>query len=313
VTSAAYHWGVAIVTDSDYALVTERCGLLRRDRGVLRLSGTEAADFLQGQVTNDVESLAAGQGCYALLLTHKGRIRTDMRILRTDDGFLLDTDSVGHPILLKTVQTFGLGRDVAHEDETAALAVLSLIGPGARDAVDSPPQREHAFVEGAHGLLVATDVGVDLIVPLAEVEAAVQELGVPEVGEEAAECVRIERGRPRLGIDIGGETIPEEAGLNERAVSFEKGCYVGQETVARLHYKGRPNRHLHGLRLSEPAASGDSVHSGERQVGAVGSTCVSPTHGPIALAILRREVAIGDDVTVGPDAAAGRVVGLPFG
>jgi folate-binding Fe-S cluster repair protein YgfZ len=104
--------------------------------------------------------------------------------------------------------------------------------------------------------------------------------------------------------------IPQEAGLNERAVSFTKGCYVGQETVARLHYRGKPNRHLRGLRLSAPVEPGTPVVAGEREVGRIGSAAVSPRLGPIALAILRREAQPGSTVTIG-DATA-EVVELPF-
>ena len=120
------------------------------------------------------------------------------------------------------------------------------------------------------------------------------------------------RGRPRFGFDFGTDTIPEEAGLNERGVSFTKGCYVGQETVARLHYRGKPNRHLRGLRLSAPAATGDPLRLGEKQVGRLGSVAISPVHGPIALALVRREAAIGDTVTVADGAATAEVVDLPF-
>ena len=106
--------------------------------------------------------------------------------------------------------------------------------------------------------------------------------------------------------------IPQEAGLNERAVSFTKGCYVGQETVARLFYRGKPNRHLRGLRLSEPAASGEALRLGEREVGRLGSSVVSPALGPIALAIVRREAAPGDTVTVGDSGVTATLVELPF-
>jgi folate-binding protein YgfZ len=125
--------------------------------------------------------------------------------------------------------------------------------------------------------------------------------------------VRIESGRPRHGIDFDAETIPQEAGLNERAVSFTKGCYVGQETVARLHYKGKPNRHLRGLKLSEPGQTGDVVVFGEREVGRLGSTAISPVHGPVALALIRREAAPGAEVAVGDDGTKAVVVELPFG
>ena len=150
---------------------------------------------------------------------------------------------------------------------------------------------------------MATDLGVDVIGSRPD---------LPGAGEETAECLRIESGRPRLGFDMGGATIPQEAGLNERAVSFTKGCYVGQETVARLHYKGKPNRHLRGLRLSEPAQHGDPILLGDerKELGTVGSACVSPRHGPIALALVRREAEPGDEVIVGDSAA--KVVDLPF-
>ena len=110
---------------------------------------------------------------------------------------------------------------------------------------------------------------------------------------QAAECLRIESGRPRYGLDLDDTVIPQEAGLNERAVSFTKGCYVGQETVARLHYKGRPNRHLRGLRLSAPAPHGSELRFGGRTVGHLSSAC-SPHLGPIALALVRREAEPGE-------------------
>ena len=144
----------------------------------------------------------------------------------------------------------------------------------------------------------------------AEADAVKTALGVEEVPHEVAEVLRVEAGRPRLGLDMTGETIPEEAGLNERAVSFTKGCYVGQETVARLHYRGKPNRHLRGLRLSEPAERDGPILLGEKEVGRVGSTTVSPTLGPIALALVRREAEPGDTVSV--CGAPAELVELPF-
>jgi folate-binding protein YgfZ len=124
--------------------------------------------------------------------------------------------------------------------------------------------------------------------------------------------VRVEHGRPRYGLDLDDSVIPQEAGLNERAVSFEKGCYVGQETVARLHWRGKPNRHLRGLRLSAPAETGTPLHLGEREVGRLGTVAVSPRFGPIALAIVRREAEPGATVSVGQGGATAEVVALPF-
>jgi folate-binding Fe-S cluster repair protein YgfZ len=107
--------------------------------------------------------------------------------------------------------------------------------------------------------------------------------------------------------------MPAEAGIVEAAVSFTKGCYIGQEPVARLHYKGRPNRRLRGLELSAPAEPGTELRLGERTVGSIGSSCLSPAHGPIALAIVRREAEPGAELAVGEAGVTARVVDLPFG
>jgi folate-binding protein YgfZ len=122
----------------------------------------------------------------------------------------------------------------------------------------------------------------------------------------------VERGRPRYGIDLDDSTMPAEAGLEERAVSFTKGCYVGQETVARLHWKGRPNRHLRGLKLTAPAAAGEVIRYEGREIGHLGSVAESPRLGWIGLALVRREADPGARVEVGEKAAAAEVVALPF-
>ena len=295
-----------MIATSEYELLADSVGQVdRSDRAKFLVRGSEAADFLQGQVSNDVEALAPGTGCYATLLTAKGKLRTDLRILRKDDSFWLDTEAIGHAVLRHMLETYSVGRDVSFEDMTGSRALVSLIGPAAREALDAqPPELEHAFVEGEHGLYVTTHLGVDVIGDPG------LELGVEAVSEETAECIRIESGRPRLGFDMDAETMPQEAGINERAVSFTKGCYVGQETVARLHYKGKPNRHLRGLRLSEPVERGTEILLGEKVVGRVASTCVSPRFGPIALTVLRREAEPGDEVSV--NGATAEVVGLPF-
>jgi folate-binding protein YgfZ len=303
-----------VIQAAEYELLRESAGLVDRSaRGKLRLTGAEAAEFLQGQVTNDVEALAPGSGCYAALLSHKGKVQADMRVLCGDGWIWLDCEPGTQALLERTVRTFGIGRDVHADDVTESEAILSLVGPAAAGALDAePPAEEHSFVTGEHGLYVRTDGGVDVICPAADAEAVRLALGVEDVSEEAAECLRIESGRPRFGRDFGTDTIPEEAGLNERAVSFTKGCYVGQETVARLHYKGKPNRRLRGLRLSEPVATGQALRLGDRQVGTVGSVAVSPVHGPIALAVVRREAGPGDELSVDGSAATAEVLEPPF-
>jgi folate-binding protein YgfZ len=301
-----------VIATSEYELVTESAGLVERPaRAMFVVRGGEAADFLQGQISNDVEALVPGQGCYATILNHKGKLRTDLRVLRGADFYWLDTDAIGHAVLSHMLRTYTVGREVRWEDVGEGHALLSLIGPAADELVDEPPAAdEHAFVDTGGGLNVRTDLGIDLICSTARAEQLRAELEVEQVSEEVAECLRIESGRPRLGFDMDAETIPEEAGINERAVDFEKGCYVGQETVARLHYKGKPNRHLRGLLLSEPAERRSEILLGEKVVGRVGSASVSPRLGPIALALVRREAAPGDTVRI--DGAEARVAELPF-
>jgi folate-binding protein YgfZ len=301
-----------MIVTSEYELLPEAAGFVdRSERAKFVVRGGEAVDFLQGQVSNDVEALAPGTGCYATILNHKGKLRTDLRIVRGEDFLWIDTEAIGHAVVRHMLDTYALGRDVQWEDVTEDHAILSLIGPAADDLADhAPPAAEHSFTDSGAGLWVRTDLGLDVLCGVRRAHELRAELGVEPVSEDAAECLRIESGRPRLGFDMDSETIPQEAGINERAVDFEKGCYVGQETVARLHWKGKPNRHLRGLRLSEPVERRTDILLGEKVVGRVSSTCVSPRLGPIALALVRREAAPGDTVRVG--AAEAEVVELPF-
>jgi len=316
---------MAVTADTlaaDHRALTEACGLVdRSERGKLALTGPDAKAFLHGQVTNDIEALEPGRGCYAAFLTHKGKMLGDLRVLDVGDELLLDTERATLQELFNMIRRFKLGSDVELHKRTLELSLLSLAGPDARRVAgaDGLGSREHdnvrAEIAGTPVVLVATDVGVDVFAPADatdSVRAALEAAGAAPVTEEAAETLRVERGRPRYGVDLDDGTIPQEAGLNERAVSFTKGCYVGQETVARLFYRGKPNRHLRGLRLSAAAATGDALRLGEKEVGRIGSVALSPTHGPIALAIVRREAAPGDTLAVGEDGTTAEVVDLPF-
>lgn len=308
---------------SEYRVLREGVGLLDRSgRAQLEVLGPDALDYLQGQVTNDVEALSPGNGCYAALLNPKGRLLADMRVLlRSPNELWLDAEAEVHDSLFAKLDMYRIGRRVELIDCTDKRAVLSLIGPAARRAlaVDAPVI-EHASIElemdDIRGLLVTTDVGFDLIVSADEraiAAAMLSERGAVAVSEEAAEIVRVESGRPRYGKDMTDANLPAEVGLEQRAVSFTKGCYVGQEPVARMHYRGHPNRHLRGLELSAPVAPREVVVRGGKEVGRVTSSCVSPALGPIALAIVRREVEPGQEVMVGTGEARGVVLELPFG
>ena len=317
---------MAVTADTlaaDHRALTEACGLVdRSERGKLALTGPEAKAFLHGQVTNDIEGLEPGRGCYAAFLTHKGKMLGDMRVLDLGDELLLDTERATLQELFNMIRRFKLGSDVELHKRTLEMGLLSLVGPDARRVAgadgaraERARQRARRDRRARRSCSSATDVGVDVFAPAETtdaVRAALEAAGAVPVTEEAAETLRVEHGRPRYGVDLDDGTIPQEAGLNERAVSFTKGCYVGQETVARLFYRGKPNRHLRGLRLSAPAATGDALRLGEKEVGRVGSVALSPTYGPIALAIVRREAAPGDTLAVGEDGATAEVVALPF-
>ncbi|HWX45120.1 MAG TPA: glycine cleavage T C-terminal barrel domain-containing protein [Solirubrobacteraceae bacterium] len=354
----------------DYRALTERCGLVdRSERGKLALTGPGAVEFLNGQVTNELADLRPGEGRYAAFLTNKGKMLGDLRILAVGldrdeppSELLLDTERMALQALFDMIRRYRVGYEVDLHKRTLECGLLSLIGPHSHEvaqrATDRPgigqpdqpiPEAEHlhlaAHIAEAPVRLIATADGVDALCDATDIDVvrnALLDAGAHPASEAAAEIVRVERGRPRYGLDLDNGVIPQEAGLNERAVSFTKGCYVGQETVARLHYRGKPNRHLRGLRLSRPApptgpslpatpgeelrlsrpapptgpslpaAPGEELRLGERPVGHLASVVDSPRLGPIALALVRREAAPGDTVAVGEHGVSAEVAELPF-
>ncbi len=335
---------------AEYATLTDSCGLVdRSERGKLALTGAGAVEFLNGQVTNELVGLNPGEGCYAAFLTHKGKMLGDLRILAVSDSeqaqsagsgprhddkatqepseLLLDSERCALQALFDMIRRFKVGYDVELHKRTLESSLLSLVGPDAEMvatkafALDEAQlsAQEHRHLLARLGQtpvrLIRTDLGIDVLFEagaLETVRGTLEATGAISVSEAAAEIVRVEHGRPRYGIDLDESTIPQEAGLNQRAVSFTKGCYVGQETVARLYYKGKPNRHLRGLRLSEPSEPGAALVLGERSVGSLGSSVLSPRFGAIGLALVRREAEPGATVAVGEQGAGAVVVELPF-
>lgn len=267
---------------------------------LLWVEGPDATSFLQGLVTNDIAALTPGQSTQALLLDAKGRIQAGLRCVRDgENAYTLVTGPEAGGTLAGILARYHVSED------------LDILGP------------EPSEIVTVGGLAAAPDPGVadlvvkglvpgtwDLIVP--DACATLATLGLPEAPPEALAAHRIEAGVPLVGIDTTPTTLVQEAGLEEVAVSFEKGCYLGQETVARVAYRGHVNRRLRGLALGTAAAVGSAVTRDGELVGTVTSVAVSPARGPIALAVLRTSVTVGAEVTVEGSPEPARVVALPF-
>src|SRR3954451_8785174 len=213
------------------AIIDQGCGLLdRSERGKLALAGGEAKTFLAGQVTNDIEALTPGRGVYAALLTHKGKMRADLRILDLGDGLWLDTERVSLQPLFDTIRRAKIGYDVELHKRTLQQALISLLGPRSREVAGADAAglgfAEHDNAPSPLGVLVTTDLGVDVICAAEDagrVRSELERAGAVPVPEGAAEARRVETGRPRYGVDLYDTVIPQEADLNARAVSFTKG------------------------------------------------------------------------------------------
>lgn len=311
---------VELDADTERAL---RCGAAlvdRSERGKLALSGPAAAECLNGQITQDAAAIEPGCGAFATFLTTKGTMLGDLRIVRTADTFELDTERASLQALFDQLRMGVLGHDAELHKRTLQRGLLSLIGARARaiaqveDLGNSEHKNAPITVDGIPAHAIVTDVGVDILCEAElteQIRAALLARGATAVSEDAAELVRIERGRPRYGVELGERTMPQEAGLTERAVSFTKGCYVGQETVARLYYRGSPNRLLRGLRfLQRPEGHGAVTIDSGKQVGEVRLVAASPRVGMVALALLRVEAEPGSIVRCG--GAEAEVIELPF-
>ncbi|MEW6145450.1 MAG: aminomethyltransferase family protein [Thermodesulfobacteriota bacterium] len=281
------------------------------DRGKLRLSGKEHLKFLQGMLTNDVMELEESKGMYAAVLTVKGRMISDMRVYRDKDSVLLDLEPGLNTKVGDLLKKYRLSYKAAIDDLTESMGLISVCGPKAPGLLgqiigkDNLPTSEYdhvrAFVDGHEVHVVKTrrtgDEGYDIYAlteGLADVWGLLteegREHGIKPAGRAALDVLRIEAGIPVYGIDMDEETIPIEAGIWS-ALNFEKGCYVGQEVIARIRWRGHVNRHLAGF-ISAGAAleRGADVYSGEKKIGLVTSSAFSPSlRKPVALGYIRRE------------------------
>ncbi|MCL7974427.1 MAG: hypothetical protein M8835_07745 [marine benthic group bacterium] len=313
--------------------------LLYRDRArnVWQVSGDRAIDALNGLLTNDLRGPEPGSVIPCLALTPKGRPLADLQVWKRsiESGpSILDIPGAGEEALREHFGRYLPPRfaKIAALEEAAVMRIQGSAASAALAEVlgvesPLPPAgriTEFRFESGivlVAGRAESEGGGWDLLAThdadLVEsaLAAAAESAGGRSISHETWETMRIERGTPRYGVDYGLENLPQETGLTERMVSFEKGCYTGQEVVARIHYRGHVNRRLVGLvRAGEtPIAIGTELFDGDRRVGGVSSATTSPEFGSIALGMVRREVEPGDRLSTSAGGARTiEVRTLPF-
>jgi folate-binding protein YgfZ len=340
--------GAEIVADYGDRLAEHAA--LRAESGVIDLSfrsriclvGNDRARFLHGQVTNDVKKLSVGEGCYAAITTNKGKMESDLNIFNLPDELLLDFEPGLTVKISQRLEKFIVADDVQIVDAAAHYGLLSVQGPKAETVIRSLdlfpeiPAKPLGSVKIsdltlgeiylANNSRLGTN-GFDLFVPnnsfgavADKLIAAAKQTGGRAIGWTAFETARIENGIPRFGADMDGTNIPLECGIEGRAVSYNKGCYIGQEVINRIHSVGHVTRELRGLRLADdlkmlPERGGRLFINGKEN-GFVTSAVQSPTlNANIALGYVRREAnQIGNELTLRTAAgeSAAKIVELPF-
>ncbi len=321
-----------------YQAARTHAALLERRRGRIVVSGRDRATYLQGLLTNDIPALKEGQGCYAAYLTPQGRMISDLFVYELGDVILLTLPMTTKEVVLAKLDQFIFSEDVQLGDVTDTFGSVVIAGPDAALAVNALLGTDVATLAAmpVHGNLRATasgqpvivlrvddtgEPGFELLVPaeaLAGVRTLLLNAGAIEADEATAEQLRIEAGVPRFGQDMDEETIPLEAGIEATAISFTKGCYVGQEVIIRVLHRGhgRVARKLVGLTF-EPAtpvpAPGTVLRVEEKEVGAITSSAFSPASGrPIALGYVKRDFIEPGTAVVTADGTPAQVVPLPF-
>lgn len=299
-------------------------------RKFIAVAGGERASYLQGLLTNDIQALTPGTGCYAAWLTPQGRMLTDLHVLEAGDMLLLDVPAGLAGATIERLDQFLFGEDVqlaamddgltaVHVHGPLAAAALHRVMPGLSSPAGWPQYHVERATFGSAPVVAARidQIGVPgycLYLPPSDresLESALRGEGVVDASPAALEALRIEAGYPLFGVDMTEDTIPLEAGIESRAISFSKGCYVGQEVIIRVLHRGhgRVAKRLVPLRLDgPPAAGGAKLFAAEREVGFVTSSAVSPPQGTIALGYVHRDfVEPGTALALGAGAEQVRV------
>lgn len=309
----------------------------RGTRGRLVVSGKDRASYLHGLLTNDIASLEAGSGCYSAYLTPQGRMISDLWVYELGDVILVNLPSVATKnTVLQKLDQFIFSEDVQLGDVTGDFAQVAVVGPEAARVVASllnesverlSSLREHGCLRGSvvGGAAIVTRItdtgepGFDLYVEALRLKAlreTLASLDVEEADADTVEVLRVEAGIPRFHADMNEETIPLEAGIEQRAISMSKGCYVGQEVIIRVLHRGhgRVAKKLVGLTMDSATVPppGAVIKSGDREIGAVTSAVRSVAlDTAIALAYVQRDF-VEPGTAVSVDNANAVVTALPF-
>ena len=273
---------VVEAVESEYRAATDGCAVFDASaREQLRVTGSEAVSFIQGMVTNDVEALAVGASCYAALLTVKGSMVGDARVLKRAGDLVIDTGPGRGAIVKAFLEKYLISEDAELHD-APEFAVLSFLGPKAREVAAQLPNE---------GELVSPLGGVDLLIKrerLAEVLTSLAD--VPRLSAATLEVLRVEKLVPLFGVDMTEVTIPLEANL-DHAINYKKGCYIGQEVIARATYRGQMNKKLVQLLVGDAAPERKAeLKQGERKVGWITCVVKSVKHGQhLALGYVHRD------------------------
>jgi folate-binding protein YgfZ len=290
----------------------------RSSQGTIALTGGDRGSFLHALLTNDIAVLAGGRGAYAAYLTPQGRMITDMRVIETGTRMLLGVEHGIAAPLAQRFESLVFSEDVQAKDVTDELAAIGVHGPSAARMIQNATGVSVSDLAAQYDNMTSESVtivrddglgvpGYDVYVTAADAEAMrakLVEAGAVAASEETAETLRIEAARPRFGIDMSTDTIPLEAGIEDRAISFTKGCYVGQEVIIRVMHRGhgRVARRLVSIVFSNGPvpARGSKIQVGDRVVGEIASATASPKLGaPLALGYVQRDHAeAGTELTV---------------
>lgn len=289
----------------------------RSDRTRIRISGPKAAELLTGMVTNDVSALLVGEGQYAAALTPKGKIVADLRIFALEDSFLVDTSPASAPGWKEMVRKYINPRVAPYHDVTSELSDIGVFGRGSRSSISRvmevddkdlaalPPYGSitRPFGDATAIIIRVPEMDVDgfeIIIPTTAADSLKAKLGAAGIAagsKDTWEIARIESGRPQWGTDMDDSTLPQEANFDELgAISYTKGCYIGQETVARVHFRGHVNRFLRRLRFvtrPAPPKGAELLDETGKVIGEIKSVALSPRYGGVALGMVRREIPPG--------------------